>query len=173
MADNLDDFLRRAAERRQQRNQQQPPPKPQPPVQQNVPPAPPRTLVSGRTAPPPQQKQQPQRPTNQQSTKQKKPQQPKKSQSNWESRQRLSSQVDSRDNAMNAHIHQTFDHQLGQFESRQAGTHAPVTRSPKPDTVVDEGNDQPSLAEQVAAMFRDVNDSKVAFVASEIFQRRF
>ncbi len=172
MADNLDDFLRRAAERRQQRNQQQPP-KPQPPVQQNVPPTPPRTVVSGRTAPPPQQKQKTERPNNQQTVKQKQTQQPKKSQSNWESRQRLSSTVETRDNAMNAHIHQVFDHQLGQFETRAAGAHAPVTHSPKPD--INEGSnvEQQSLAQQVAAMFRDVNNSKVAFVASEIFQRRF
>lgn len=164
MADNIDDFLRRAAERRQNREQQQRLPQ-QNPVQQNVPPPPPRT--TGRSSP-----SAPRDSQRSASNKQRVNQQTKKL-SNIQPQQRLASQIEESDNKMDARLQKVFDHKLGQFNVQESGSQGTATYSPKPDTKVVSAVEEGSLAKEVAAMFRDPATAKVAYVASEIFQRRF
>ena len=165
MAENLDDFLRRAAERRQQRNQQQRPVQ-QAAVQPDVPPpAPPRSLASSGSS----NQSQAQR---QVENKPKPNQQPKKK-SNIQPQKRLAAQIEESDNRMDARLHKVFDHKLGQFNVHPTGSQGTATYSPKPDTKLVSTVEEGSLAKEVAEMFRNPESAKIAYIASEIFQRRF
>lgn len=174
MAENLEDFLRRAAERKQQRKQQQPNAKPtsaQPgvPVNSYSPPPPPK----------PVNRQSDQRSVGgQQKAANAKPQkQPKKFESSFQLRPYLAPQVENRDDQMQEHLHQMFDHNVGQLTGNRKTPQTPVTRSPKPNEIADTELvnvvTENSLAQQVLQAFRNPQSAKLAFVMSEIFQRKF
>lgn len=166
MADNIDDFLRRAAERRQQRAGKAAPSPP--PPQRSEPP--PRQL---KASPPPtearQQVSEGPRPVQQP---------PAQLHSSIESRQALAQSVESADDVMREHLQNVFVHQLGNIPGKQQSSSGPVTRSPKPDNLKPaerpaEEAPTASLAQLVVAALRDPQTTKIAFVASEIFKRRF
>lgn len=165
MADNIEDFLRRAAERRQQRASkpapQQPPrsePPPPPPPKASVTPKQPRKSEPDRIRP----VQQP----------------PAQLHSTIESRQTLAQKIETADDSMRDHLQNVFSHQLGNIPKNQRPGSDPVTKSPKPENQkaaeaqADDASSA-SLAQLVAASLRDPQTTKIAFVASEIFKRRF
>jgi hypothetical protein len=162
MADNIEDFLRRAAERRQQRGA-----KPAPP-----PPPPPRQVVPATPVRVPNAAQQP-------NAKRARPVQktPPQLQSKIKSRQKLAQKVESADDSMRDHLQNVFTHQLGNIPGNQPKT-GPVTRSPKPNDQKTEFQPAeeaaaPPLAQQVVEALRNPENLRIAFVASEIFKRRF
>jgi hypothetical protein len=186
MADNLDDFLKRAAERREQRAKKQAPaqrPAQQPPPQQLAPPPPrqiappPKPLAPApqRQAPPPQrqapppQRQAPQ--TNRQQQKPNKPKEPKRLTPSIGGNSQLARDVSLADNRMDSHLQDVFNKPVGQLDSNNAKSKTSATHSPKDDGT--SGVNEIPIAHQIAAALRDPQSARIAFIASEIFQRRF
>ena len=197
MADNLDDFLKRAAERREQRakQKQQPAPQVAPPmpsrpqqVQPSRPAQPqqPQRTNPSRPVPPPymqptatQQSNRPV-PNNAQNQRSKPPQKPAKPKDpkrlapTLSNEQKLARDVALADDRMGSHLQDVFSHQVGQLDAGQSAKGASATHSPKDDSATQSPDaTQMSLAKQVAAALRDPQSAKIAFVASEIFRRRF
>ena len=176
MADSMEEFLRRAAERRQARakkeSQQAAPPPPQASIQRI------QTRSRSADAPPPLA-----RPTRDRIDRietrpqmRSKQQSPRPSLDSTPHLARSSSQADER---MDAHLHETFEHQLGQFERAAKKPSAFATKSPRPGEntysapQVERENTSDSISNRVVAALRNPDSAKIAFIASEIFQRRF
>lgn len=150
MAGNLDDFLRRAQERRRQRQQQQeqpkqrggsrrkPPPPPPPPTPREPPP---RTLVEPEiiiadVAPEP-------------------PRQSIDTSDFAERASHMAEEVALADDDMEAHIHQAFDHDLGQLT----------------ETADQKKLRQDAAASDLMKMLVSPDGIRQAFVMSEIMRR--
>ncbi len=160
MAEDLQEFLRRAAERRQQRAQgqsksdRQEPPRSTTPVSQQT--------FSGLSA----------KPLNESSNRSSaNPSFPDRS-------PHLASEASNADERMDSHLHQVFDNKLGSLGNYKARPNEFATRSPKPDTLHDAFSqstaaEEKSASEKLIEGFLNPESARIAFVASEVFRRKF
>jgi hypothetical protein len=93
--------------------------------------------------------------------------------SNIDTRRPLAQTIDQADERMSGHLHDVFDHAVSSMTSASSALHSNVGHSANQTTDAVEVDRREQISSPFLRMLRQPDTLRAAFIASEIFQRKF